>query len=181
MQAVPEKAAGLARKSKSKGHRNALSQAVDTLDPADLYGFASVPLNSAELSLLAFSPASRPGRSDGPRTMRCLNEPSSSRSLLRRNLDEVFHGGSRGGSQQKLAMRRSRDRGRWKDRPLAEQLEAIRLDVTRLMEEAYQCLRELLLPALEEAGIILMQYSSLSRTERTRSRNLLRSRPFSPS
>jgi polyphosphate kinase len=50
---------------------------------------------------------------------------------------------------------------------LAEQLEAIRADVTHLMEEAYQCLREHLLPALEEAGIFLVQYSSLSKSERS--------------
>ena len=34
--------------------------------------------------------------------------------------------------------------------PLAEQLEAIRTEVTHLMEEAYQCLREQLLPALRK-------------------------------
>ena len=49
---------------------------------------------------------------------------------------------------------------------LNDQLEAIRADVTQLMEEAYRCFREQVLPSLEEAGIELLQYSSLSKPER---------------
>ncbi len=50
--------------------------------------------------------------------------------------------------------------------PLADQLGAIRADVTQLMEQAYRCFREQLLPTLEENGIELLQYSSLSKAER---------------
>ena len=51
--------------------------------------------------------------------------------------------------------------------PLAEQLDAIREDATQVMERSYRCFREQLLPALEENGIELLQYSSLSRAERS--------------
>jgi len=51
--------------------------------------------------------------------------------------------------------------------PLAEQLDNIRADATQVMERSYRCFREQLLPALEENGIELLQYSSLSRAERS--------------
>ncbi len=51
--------------------------------------------------------------------------------------------------------------------PLAEQLDKIRADATHVMERAYRCFREQLLPALEQNGIELLQYSSLSRAERS--------------
>jgi polyphosphate kinase len=50
---------------------------------------------------------------------------------------------------------------------VAEQLDTIRADATQVMERAYRCFREQLLPALEENGIELPQYSSLSRAERS--------------
>jgi len=50
--------------------------------------------------------------------------------------------------------------------PLAEQLDRIRADATQVMERSYRCFREQLLPALEQSGIELLQYSSLSRAER---------------
>ncbi|MCU1257431.1 MAG: Polyphosphate kinase [Bryobacterales bacterium] len=49
---------------------------------------------------------------------------------------------------------------------LNHQLDAIRADVMQLMEEAYRCFREQVMPALEEAGIELLQYSSLSKAEK---------------
>ena len=160
MQAVPEKSPLIVRKSKSKGHRNTLSLSVDALDASDL----SDPrlYLDRELSLLAFQRRVLEEAMDADNP---LLERTKFLSILASNLDEFFMVRV-AVLKQKLATgaREMTADGR---RPLSEQLEAIRADVILLMEEAYQCLREHLLPALEEAGIILMQYSSLSRAERT--------------
>jgi polyphosphate kinase len=160
MQAAPEKMPAVARKSKARGHRNALSVAVDTLDPTDLAD--SRLYLDRELSLLAFQRRVLEEAMDADNP---LLERTKFLSILASNLDEFFMVRV-AVLKQKLASggREMAADGRM---PISEQLEAIRADVTRLMEEAYQCLRERLLPALEEAGIVLAQYSSLSRPERT--------------
>ena len=159
MQAMPEKAPTAARKNKSKGHRNALTLAVETLDPADLAD--SRLYLDRELSLLAFQ---RRVLEEAMDSSNALLERTKFLSILASNLDEFFMVRV-AVLKQKLASG-GREMAADGKMPLSEQLEAIRADVTRLMEEAYQCLRERLLPALEEAGIELMQYSSLSKTER---------------
>ncbi len=159
MQAAPDKAPVLPRKTKSKGHRNTLSLSVDSLDASDL---ADPRLYlDRELSLLAFQRRVLEEAMDADNP---LLERTKFLSILASNLDEFFMVRV-AVLKQKLATG-GREITADGHRPLSEQLEAIRADVTRLMEEAYQCLREHLLPALEEAGIVLMQYSSLSRTER---------------
>src|SRR5260370_330182 len=52
-------------------------------------------------------------------------------------------------------------------RPPGAQLEAIRTEVTRLIEEAYVTYREELLPALCAAGIIIADFNSLSASQQT--------------
>jgi polyphosphate kinase len=159
MQAAADKAPIVARKSKPKGHRNTLNLSVDSLDASDL----SDPrlYLDRELSLIAFQRRVLEEAMDADNP---LLERTKFLSILASNLDEFFMVRV-AVLKQKLASggREMAADGR---RPLSEQLEAIRADITKLMEEAYQCLREHLLPALEEAGIVLMQYSSLSRTER---------------
>jgi polyphosphate kinase len=159
VQAAPTKTPSAPRKPKARGHRNALSLAVDTLDPADLSD--SRLYLDRELSLLAFQRRVLEEAMDPDNP---LLERAKFLSILASNLDEFFMVRV-AVLKQKLAAggRETIAEGRL---PLGEQLEAIRADITRLMEGAYQCLREHLLPALEEAGIVLMQYSSLSRTER---------------
>ena len=161
MQAAPEKTPNAARKSKPRGHRNALNAPVDTLDPSDLHD-PRLYLDR-ELSLLAFQRRVLEEAMDADNP---LLERTKFLSILSSNLDEFFMVRV-AVLKQKLASsgRELSADGRL---PLTDQLEAIRADVTHLMEEAYQCLREHLLPALEEAGIVLMQYSSLSKTERDR-------------
>jgi polyphosphate kinase len=85
-------------------------------------------------------------------------------SILTSNIDEFFMVRV-AVMKQKLASG-SRDIAAEGKLTLNDQLEAIRADVTQLMEEAYRCFREQVLPALEEAGIELLQYSSLSKAER---------------
>ena len=160
MQAAPEKAPTAARKSKARGHRSALSLSIEALDPTDLND--SRLYLDRELSLLAFQRRVLEEAMDADNP---LLERTKFLSILASNLDEFFMVRV-AVLKQKLATG-GREIAADGKMPLAEQLEAIRADVTRLMEEAYLCLREHLLPALEEAGIVLMQYSSLSRTERT--------------
>ncbi len=114
-----------------------------------------------ELSLLAFQ-------------RRVLQEAEDARnpplerakflSILSSNLDEFFMVRV-AVMKQKLASG-SLDAALEGKLTLNDQLEAIRADVTQLMEQEYRCFREQVLPALEEAGIELMQYSSLGRPER---------------
>jgi polyphosphate kinase len=159
MQAAPEKNPPPARKSKSRGHRNALTLASGTWDPSDLKD-SRLYLNR-ELSLLAFQRRVLEEAMDAGNP---LLERVKFLSILSSNIDEFFMVRV-AVLKQKLVVggREISLDGRV---PISEQLEAIRADVTLLMEEAYHCLREHLLPALEEAGIVLMQFSSLSRTER---------------
>jgi len=125
---------------------------VDTLDPSDL----SDPrlYLDRELSLLAFQRRVLEEAMDADNP---LLERTKFLSILSSNLDEFF--------MVRVAVLKQKMAAEGRH-ALTEQLEAIRADVTRLMEEAYVCLREHLLPALEEAGIFLVQYSSLSRAER---------------
>jgi polyphosphate kinase len=160
MQAAPDKTPTTARKMKSRGHRSALSLSVDALDPSDLND--SRLYLDRELSLLAFQRRVLEEAMDADNP---LLERTKFLSILASNLDEFFMVRV-AVLKQKLASG-GREVAADGKMPLSEQLEAIRADVTRLMEEAYLCLREYLLPALEEAGIVLMQYSSLSRAERT--------------
>lgn len=159
VQATPTKISATPKKAKPRGHRTALNLSVDALEPSDL----SDPrlYLDRELSLLAFQRRVLEEAIDADNP---LLERTKFLSILASNLDEFFMVRV-AVLKQKLAAggRETIAEGRL---PLGEQLEAIRADVTRLMEEAYQCLREHLLPALEEAGIVLMQYSSLSRAER---------------
>jgi polyphosphate kinase len=52
--------------------------------------------------------------------------------------------------------------------PPEQQLEAIRGEVIRLMEESHRCLRESLLPALSERGIHVLNYAELDVRQRAR-------------
>jgi polyphosphate kinase len=153
MQAASEKSHALARKAKARVHRATHPHPADAIDPSDL----SDPrlYLDRELSLLAFQRRVLEEAMDADNP---LLERTKFLSILASNLDEFFMVRV-AVLKQKLAA----DGGQH----LTEQLQAIRADVTRLMEEAYQCLREHLLPALEDAGIVLMQYSSLSRAERS--------------
>ncbi len=163
MQATPEKpepgTRKPAKKAKGRGHREELSLSLDSLDPTDLKD-CRLYLDR-ELSLLAFQ---RRVLEEAKDASNRLLERTKFLSILASNLDEFFMVRV-AVLKQKLAAggREVAGEGRL---PLSEQLEAIRADITNLMEGAYRCLREQLLPALEEAGIELMQYSSLSRHER---------------
>jgi polyphosphate kinase len=164
MQASPEKVSLAPKKSKTRTHRNASHPSPDSFDPSEL----SDPrlYLDRELSLLAFQRRVLEEAMDPDNP---LLERTKFLSILASNLDEFFMVRV-AVLKQKLAAG-GRDLSTDGRLPLAEQLEAIRADITRLMEEAYQCLREHLLPALEEAGIFLVQYSSLSRTERNKLEN----------
>jgi polyphosphate kinase len=160
MQSTSAKVAPVARKTKKPAHRKDLALALDSLDSSDLKD-PRLYLDR-ELSLLAFQrrvleEAEDPGNN--------LLERIKFLSILASNLDEFFMVRV-AVLKQKLATggREVTGEGRL---PLVEQLEAIRADVTHLMEDAYRCFREQLLPALEESGIELVQYSSLSRAEKT--------------
>lgn len=52
------------------------------------------------------------------------------------------------------------------DMPPAEQLSAIRIQVQSLMEESRKCLRDDVLPKLDEAGVCILPYRSLAKTQR---------------
>jgi polyphosphate kinase len=131
-----------------------MNAALENLDPNDLKDPRLYV--DRELSLLAFQRRVLEEAMDADNP---LLERTKFLSILSSNLDEFFMVRV-AVLKQKLASSDGRV-------ALSEQLEAIRADVTRLVEEAYLCLREHLLPALEEAGIFLVQYSSLSRHERT--------------
>jgi polyphosphate kinase len=148
------------RKPKIRGHRKDLTLAVDSLDPSDLKD-SRLYLNR-ELSLLSFQ---RRVLEEAEDSDNYLLERIKFLSILASNLDEFFMVRV-AVLKQKLATG-GREVGGEGRLPLAEQLEAIRADVNRLMEDAYRCFREQLLPALEHEGIVLVQYSSLSRAEKT--------------
>jgi len=158
--AISGKAEGGEKKTKLRTPRRAKAAAKEVLNPKDLRD-QRLYLDR-ELSLLAFQrrvleEAEDPGNP--------LLERVKFLSILSSNLDEFFmvrvavmKQKLASGSVVATADGRS---------PLAEQLETIRDDATHLMERAYRCFREQLLPALEENGIELLQYSSLSRAERS--------------
>lgn len=158
--ATPEKSEAGEKKAKLRTPRRAKAAAKEVLNPKDLRD-QRLYLDR-ELSLLAFQrrvleEAEDPGNP--------LLERVKFLSILSSNLDEFFmvrvavmKQKLASGSVVATADGRS---------PLAEQLETIREDATHLMERAYRCFREQLLPALEENGIELLQYSSLSRAERS--------------
>ena len=58
----------------------------------------------------------------------------------------------------------------------AEQLAAIRKSTSKLMQEARQCLRDDLLPALYAAGIHILDYDALNDTQRARVDEYFRAR-----
>jgi polyphosphate kinase len=159
MPSTSAKTAPAARKPKTRGHRKDLTLAVDSLDPSDLKD-SRLYLNR-ELSLLSFQ---RRVLEEAEDSDNYLLERIKFLSILASNLDEFFMVRV-AVLKQKLATG-GREVGGEGRLPLAEQLEAIRADVNRLMEDAYRCFREQLLPALEHEGIVLVQYSSLSRAEK---------------
>ena len=147
------------RKAKTRSPKRARADAKEVLNPKDLRD-PRLYLNR-ELSLLAFQ---RRVLEEAEDSSNPLLERVKFLSILSSNLDEFFMVRV-AVLKQKLAsgsLVAAAD-GRF---PLAEQLEGIRDDVTQLMERAYRCFREQLLPTLEENGIELLQYSSLSRAER---------------
>ncbi len=52
------------------------------------------------------------------------------------------------------------------DMPPGEQLRAIRVEVESLMEESRTCLRDDVTPKLEEAGVLIVPYRSLTKTQK---------------
>lgn len=159
MSSAPAKATLIPRKSKQKSVRKDLTLTVDSLDPADLRD--SRLYLDRELSLLAFQ---RRVLEEAEDELNPLLERIKFLSILASNLDEFFMVRV-AVLKQKLATggREITGDGRL---PLAEQLESIRSEINRLMEDAYRCFREQLLPSLEHAGIELIQYSSLSKAEK---------------
>jgi polyphosphate kinase len=160
MASTPAKSAPATRKLKNRGHRKDLALAVDSLDPSDLKD-SRLYLNR-ELSLLAFQ---RRVLEEAEDSGNPLLERIKFLSILASNLDEFFMVRV-AVLKQKLATGGREIIGEAR-LPLAEQLEAIRAEITRIMEDAYRCFREQLLPSLEQAGIELVQYSSLSRAEKS--------------
>ncbi len=152
-----------ARRPKSRAARTAAKPASkgarERLDPGNLRD-PRLYLDR-ELSLLAFQRRVLEEAED-PRNP--LLERVKFLSILSSNLDEFFMVRV-AVLKQKLASGSLVPSAEGK-LPLADQLETIRADVTQLMEQAYRCFREQLLPALEENGIELLQYSSLSKAER---------------
>ena len=140
------------RKTKARSSKRAHADTKEILDPKELRD-PKLYLDR-ELSLLAFQ---RRVLEEAEDSSNPLLERVKFLSILSSNLDEFFMVRV-AVLKQKLA-----SDGRF---PLAEQLEVIRDDVTQLMERAYRCFREQLLPTLEENGIELLQYSSLSKGER---------------
>ncbi len=140
------------RKTKARSSKRAHADTKEILDPKELRD-PKLYLDR-ELSLLAFQ---RRVLEEAEDPSNPLLERVKFLSILSSNLDEFFMVRV-AVLKQKLA-----SDGRF---PLAEQLEGIRDDVTQLMERAYRCFREQLLPTLEENGIEMLQYSSLSRAER---------------
>ena len=155
----PEKPEQHEKKPKARAHRRPRADVKEVFDPANLRD-GRLYLDR-ELSLLAFQ---RRVLEEAEDQNNPLLERVKFLSILSSNLDEFFMVRV-AVLKQKLAsgsLKPSSDGAS----PPAEQLAAIRDDVTHLMERAYRCFREQLLPALEEEGIELLQYSSLSRAER---------------
>ena len=145
--------------AKPRAPRRSRAQAKEVLDPKDLRD-PRLYLDR-ELSLLAFQ---RRVLEEAEDPANPLLERVKFLSILSSNLDEFFmvrvavlkqklSSGSLVATDGTLTV--------------AEQLDTIRADATQVMERAYRCFREHLLPALEENGIELPQYSSLSRAERS--------------
>ena len=114
-----------------------------------------------ELSLLAFQ---RRVLEEAEDESNLLLERVKFLSILASNLDEFFMVRV-AVLKQKLATG-ALDAAAEGKLPLTEQLEGIRADVAELMDRAYHCLQKKVMPALEDAGIEVMQYSSLGRPER---------------
>jgi len=152
-----------ARRPKSRATRTAAKPASkETREKLDSKNLRDPRLYlDRELSLLAFQRRVLEEAED-PRNP--LLERVKFLSILSSNLDEFFMVRV-AVLKQKLASGSLVPSAEGK-LPLADQLEGIRGDVTQLMEQAYRCFREQLLPTLEENGIELLQYSSLSRAER---------------
>jgi len=145
--------------AKPRAPRRSRAQAKEVLNPKDLRD-PRLYLDR-ELSLLAFQ---RRVLEEAEDPANPLLERVKFLSILSSNLDEFFmvrvavlkqklSSGSLVATDGTLTV--------------AEQLDTIRADATQVMERAYRCFREHLLPALEENGIELPQYSSLSRAERS--------------
>ena len=113
-----------------------------------------------ELSLLAFQSRVLEEAED---TAVPLLERVKFLSILSSNMDEFF--------MVRVAALRQQAAAGVTDvsidgRTATEQLTAIRADVLALMDRAHTCYRQQLLPALDAAGIHLLDYSSLTSDER---------------
>ena len=156
----PPKQAKGPKSAKARKPRRRRAGAAEELNPKDLRD-QRLYLDR-ELSLLAFQ---RRVLEEAEDASNPLLERVKFLSILSSNLDEFFMVRV-AVLKQKLASG-SLVLAADGNVPLAEQLDAIREDATQVMERSYRCFREQLLPALEENGIELLQYSSLSRAERS--------------
>src|SRR5262245_1224232 len=93
-------------------------------------------------------------------------------AIFSSNLDEFFMVRV-GGLQQKLAA--GINRGSGADRmPPREQLERIEAIVRQMLDEQSRCVKEVVLPALEQEGIVIRRRKDLTDAERKYIRELFR-------
>ncbi len=155
----PGKAAAPSRKRQVRHTQTPPRPTIERLDPDELQD-PRLYLDR-ELSLLAFQ---RRVLEEAQDPANPLLERTKFLSILSSNLDEFFMVRV-AVLKQKLAAGAT-DGPAGRSRPLALQLDAIRAEVTSIMEQAYRCFREQLLLDLEAMGIVLFQYSSLGKPER---------------
>ncbi|HVZ17274.1 MAG TPA: polyphosphate kinase 1 [Terriglobales bacterium] len=151
-------------KPSGDGQPQAAQQQADLKDPA-LYV-------NRELSLLAFQ---RRVLEEAQDETNPLLERVKFLSIVGSNLDEFF-------MVRVAGLKRQVEAGSTEVGPdgmsPADQLEAIRTEVTALMTNAARCFRRQLAPALEEAGIYIRTFGSLSEAQQNRARKYFESSVF---